>query len=170
MLKLIMHLFKHKTLEDFQESCLSISHKDVLLSELESKTDKDPSSKAPKEHIQRSFTLEEAAHSILFCSYIVHDMAYKAATIGMEKELATYESSHRTVTYLGSSISQKVKLKKLEIAGRMPSVELGNNVKNSEFACCNTEVPHTIDSTKPPEVGVQVQLHSDVGVSNAFDR
>ncbi|URE43150.1 hypothetical protein MUK42_33577 [Musa troglodytarum] len=117
MLKLIMHLFKHKTLEDFQESCLSISHKDVLLSELESKTDKDPSSKepimmieAPKEHIQRSFTLEEAAHSILFCSYIVHDMAYKAATIGMEKELATYESSHRTVTYLGSSVSNQKNL------------------------------------------------------------
>lgn len=29
---------------DFQESCLSISHKDVLLSELESKTTEDPSS------------------------------------------------------------------------------------------------------------------------------
>ncbi|KAK4785418.1 hypothetical protein SAY86_002107 [Trapa natans] len=34
----------------------------------------------------KSYTLEEATDTILFCSSIVHDLAYSAATIAMEKE------------------------------------------------------------------------------------
>ncbi|KAJ8479155.1 hypothetical protein OPV22_022882 [Ensete ventricosum] len=153
------------SVEDFQESCLSISHKDVLLSELESKTAEDPSS----EVLLVLFLY--FAHFSCSCKPVTY---YYKVTV---EELATYLGSSvsnqknlQKTSNKRIQISQNIKLKKLEIASRMPSVELGNNVKNSEFACCNTEVPHTIDSRKPPKVGVQVQLHSDVGVSNAFDR
>ncbi|KAJ4819012.1 RUN/FYVE domain protein [Rhynchospora pubera] len=46
---------------------------------------------APKQQKRRSFTLEEATDTILFCSSIVHDLAYNAATIAIEKENASQE-------------------------------------------------------------------------------
>ncbi|KAL1808210.1 hypothetical protein ACET3Z_025200 [Daucus carota] len=52
----------------------------------------------------RSLTLEEATDTILFCSSIVHDMAYNAATIAIEKENpAPVEGSRPTVTILGKA-------------------------------------------------------------------
>ena len=118
--------------------------------------------------MQRSFTLEEATDTILFCSSIIHDMAYKAATIAIEKELALYESSHQAVTFVGSSVSnwkdlrnisnkyiqnsQKVRRKKPETAEKMPLTEVGNNVRNSEIPSCNAEAPQVVDSVKPPKL------------------
>ncbi|RWW09955.1 hypothetical protein GW17_00026533 [Ensete ventricosum] len=123
---------------------------------------------APMKQMQRSFTLEEATDTILFCSSIVHDMAYKAATIAIEKELALYESSHQAVTFVGSSVSnwkdlrnisnkyiqnsQKVRRKKPETADKMPLTEVGNNVRNSEIPSCNAEAPQVVDSVKPPKL------------------
>ncbi|KAJ3701715.1 hypothetical protein LUZ61_005420 [Rhynchospora tenuis] len=46
---------------------------------------------APKQQMRRSFTLEEATDTIIFCSSIVHDLAYNAATIAIEKENANQE-------------------------------------------------------------------------------
>lgn len=42
--------------------------------------------------MRRSFTLEEATDTILFCSSIVHDVAYKAASIAIEKEKMNQEA------------------------------------------------------------------------------
>lgn len=41
---------------------------------------------APKGYLSRSMTLEEATDTVLFCSSIVHDLVYKAATTAMQKE------------------------------------------------------------------------------------
>ncbi|CAL9081794.1 unnamed protein product [Musa textilis] len=108
------------SVENFQEASISTSDKDVLISEVESKIAEDPSSEEPivtveaqRKIVQRSFTLEEATDTILFCSSIVHDVAYKAATIAMEKESAPYESSYRTVTFMGNSVSSKKDLQKM---------------------------------------------------------
>ncbi|CAL9202707.1 unnamed protein product [Musa hybrid cultivar] len=163
------------SVEDFQEDSISTSDKDVLISEVEPKIAEDPSSEepiitveAPRKIVQRSFTLEEATDTILFCSSIVHDVAHKAATIAMEKESALYESSYRAVTFMGNSVSnkkdlqkmatknnhrsRKINRKKLAAANEMPSVEVRDNVKNSELASCNAEALHTGESVKPPKL------------------
>ncbi|KAL1217206.1 hypothetical protein V5N11_021792 [Cardamine amara subsp. amara] len=60
-----------------------------------------PGRKEPK-----SLTLEEATDTILFCSSIVHDLVYQAATIAMDKAKdvpAEEEVLHPTVTVLGKS-------------------------------------------------------------------
>ena len=60
----------------------------------------------------RSLTLEEATDTILFCSSIVHDMAYNAATIAIEKENpAPVEGSRPTVTILGKANPERKKAK-----------------------------------------------------------
>ncbi|KAL0695531.1 hypothetical protein Bca4012_062711 [Brassica carinata] len=55
----------------------------------------------------KSLTLEEATDTILFCSSIVHDLVYEAATIAMDKakDVAAEEEMlhHPTVTVLGKS-------------------------------------------------------------------
>ena len=83
------------------------------------------------EKIQRCFTLEEATDTILFCSSIVHDLAYKAATIALEHEQESEHavSTRPNVTIVGKSIpnedgflklphrrtpNRKVKRKRLE--------------------------------------------------------
>ncbi|XP_025640082.1 uncharacterized protein [Arachis hypogaea] len=56
----------------------------------------------------RSLTLEEATDTILFCSSIIHDLAYQAATIAMEKELLDpLEGSEPTLTILEKANSDK---------------------------------------------------------------
>ncbi|KAF0890003.1 hypothetical protein E2562_035043 [Oryza meyeriana var. granulata] len=59
----------------------SITDEDVLVSARDATKDE-----GSRKQIQRCFTLEEATDTILFCSSIVHDLAYKAATIGLERE------------------------------------------------------------------------------------
>ncbi|KAA8533269.1 hypothetical protein F0562_033198 [Nyssa sinensis] len=52
----------------------------------------------------KSMTLDEATNTILFCSSIIHNLAYEAATIAMEKEkLVPLEVSRPKVTMLGKS-------------------------------------------------------------------
>ena len=59
-----------------------------------------------REQTQRCFTLEEATDTILFCSSIAHDIAYRAATIGLEHEQQSELASalRPTVTMVGRSI------------------------------------------------------------------
>jgi hypothetical protein len=58
------------------------------------------------EQTQRCFTLEEAIYTILFCSSITRDIAYRAATIGLEHEQQSeFASALRpTVSLVGQSI------------------------------------------------------------------
>ncbi|XP_074568976.1 uncharacterized protein LOC141825493 [Curcuma longa] len=161
-------------LEAFLEDSISKTLvKDVLPSELESKISQDFSDEepvtieSPRKQVQRCFTLEEATDAILFCSAIVHDIANKAATIAVDKDLALYDSSHQLITFLGSTVSnhkdfrkassgrtpspRRVKRKKQETADKMPSVEPTNNVLNSEITSYDNQVTHSIDSVKPPK-------------------
>lgn len=58
----------------------------------------------------KSLTLEEATDAILFCSSIVHDLAYEAATIAIEKENSVpFGGSHPPVAILGSSNSNNIR-------------------------------------------------------------
>ncbi|KAH6823183.1 hypothetical protein C2S53_014693 [Perilla frutescens var. hirtella] len=51
----------------------------------------------------RSLTLEEATDTILFCSSIVHNLAYEAANIAIEKENSSVEVLRPTLTLVGKS-------------------------------------------------------------------
>jgi hypothetical protein len=59
-----------------------------------------------REHTPRCFTLEEAIYTILFCSSITRDIAYRAATIGLEhKQQSEFASALcPTVSLVGQSI------------------------------------------------------------------
>ncbi|XP_039133372.1 uncharacterized protein LOC120270435 [Dioscorea cayenensis subsp. rotundata] len=51
----------------------------------------------PRGHMSRSLTLEEVTDTILFCSSIIHDLAYKAATEVMEREEFVTEPLRPTI-------------------------------------------------------------------------
>ncbi|OAY71747.1 hypothetical protein ACMD2_00796 [Ananas comosus] len=160
-----------------RENCDSTtSEKDVLLSAEESNISKAPHNineesttmaEGPRRQIRRSFTLEEATDTVLFCSSIIHDLAYKAATIGMEKELTSLEAPRPTVTILGKFTQDNlhtesakcvpkncvVKRKRLETDMKTPSSNLQENAEN--LVCSapfSSEVPKKVDGMKPPKL------------------
>eukprot|EP00252_Welwitschia_mirabilis_P004269 TRINITY_DN14558_c0_g1_i3.p1 TRINITY_DN14558_c0_g1~~TRINITY_DN14558_c0_g1_i3.p1 ORF type:complete len:1275 (-),score=284.03 TRINITY_DN14558_c0_g1_i3:367-4191(-) len=80
---------------------------------------------APRSYLSRNLTLEEATDTILFCSSIVHDLAYKAVNIAMEKENKPIEPllpvmvtsrktgmDHRS-TCAGTSSKRNIRLRKV---------------------------------------------------------
>ncbi|KAI4988655.1 hypothetical protein ZWY2020_035895 [Hordeum vulgare] len=118
------------------DCCVSaISEEDVLVSrtgtsiiELPNGEKSPQAVEGSRKQIQRCFTLEEATDTILLCSSIVHDLAYKAATIALEHEQES-ERHRPTVTIVGKPIpdeddflklphrrtpNRKVKRKRLE--------------------------------------------------------
>ncbi|KAF4404827.1 hypothetical protein G4B88_006213 [Cannabis sativa] len=120
----------------------------------------------------RSLTLDKATDTILFCSSIVHDLAYKAATIALDKESSDHplEGSQPTVTILGKSNHDKNDLPHGRIVGHRPSkfqkntrkrkVEIGakppNVIENDENAVeplkRSVEPPNKVDTMKPPKL------------------
>lgn len=75
------------------------SHGLLLLTEQETSKVDDPNG-----FRSRSITLEEATDTILFCSSIVHNLAYNAAAIAIEREEApSLAGSRPIVTVLGRS-------------------------------------------------------------------
>ncbi|KAK3223576.1 hypothetical protein Dsin_010601 [Dipteronia sinensis] len=118
----------------------------------------------------RSLTLEEATDAILFCSSIVHDLAYQAATIAMEKENEEpLEDSRPTVTILGKSSgdrkdprgrtiskrtakSLKARQRRVETNVKAPSSKTENDENADESMIHNVGVPNKVDSTKPPKL------------------
>ncbi|XP_020253393.1 uncharacterized protein LOC109830528 isoform X2 [Asparagus officinalis] len=163
-----------------EHSASTISEKGVLVSVLESDLDDCAHGtqestvivEGPRGHTLRSLTLAEATDTILFCSSIIHDIAYKAATIGMEKEaVVPLEPLRPTVALLGNSVdqkdsrksptkntpkSQKFKRKKLETPTKSPLKESGNNViiQESSKLPANAEniSNNAPDSIKPPKL------------------
>ncbi|XAR64432.1 hypothetical protein NMG60_11024767 [Bertholletia excelsa] len=118
----------------------------------------------------RSLTLEEAADTILFCSSIIHNLSYEAATIAIEKEnLIHLEGLGPMVTTLGNSgfdrknphdrtaIKPSPKLKKLrkrqvETETKLPSGNTDSNEKVDEVSTTRiVGVPNKCDSLKPPK-------------------
>lgn len=118
----------------------------------------------------RSLTLDEATDRILFCSSIVHNLAYQAATIAMEKEnVVPLEGSRPTVTLLGksnpdrkeahgrsagkrSSKSQKSRQRRVETDAKLPLTNTESDEKNDESLPRIVGLPDKVDSTKPPKL------------------
>ncbi|KAG1330833.1 hypothetical protein COCNU_02G008010 [Cocos nucifera] len=116
----------------------------------------------------RSLTLEEATDTILFCSSIVHDLAYKAVTIGMENELMLSGASRPMVTLLGKSVrdqndlqkiyrrctpkSRKAKERRMKGDALAPALDLANNASIQESTPVNYEGTNKVNSMKPPEL------------------
>lgn len=124
--------------------------------------------------VGRSLTLEEATDTILFCSSIVHDLAYSAATIAIEKEKekeneVTLEASRPMVTILGKSYpnrgdlrhrtggkrvmkSQKPRQRRVEMSTKPPIAKTENDENTDESTIQNVGLPNQVDSTKPPKL------------------
>lgn len=121
----------------------------------------------------RSLTLEEATDTILFCSSIVHGLAYQAASIAMEKESSIpLEGSQPTVTILGklnsdrkiargrtvgkrASKAQKARQRLVETDAKPPSYKTENDENDEnddESLPRNVGLPNKMDSMKPPKL------------------
>lgn len=117
----------------------------------------------------KSLTLEEATDTILFCSSIVHDLAFQAATIAMEKESSvTLEDSRPTITILGKSNNSEKKDPRSRTIGkrstksqkarqRRVETDAKPNSENDENATTEPlkrilDPPHKIDTMKPPKL------------------
>jgi len=118
----------------------------------------------------RSLTLEEATDTILFCSSIIHDLAYQAASRAMEKECSDpFEGAEPTVTLLGkansdrkdsrsrpvnkrTSKSQKTKQRKVETDVKTPAGKTENDENIDESFTQNIGLPNKVDSMKPPKL------------------
>ncbi|PSS26938.1 Serine-rich adhesin for platelets like [Actinidia chinensis var. chinensis] len=118
----------------------------------------------------RSLTLDEATDTILFCSSIIHNLAYEAATIAMENESSVpLEGSRPMVTIVGNSNSDR-KDPRGRTAGKRNSKSQKSRQKRVEMDTkplpCNTDsvekvdvsttrivgVPERSDSMKPPKI------------------
>ncbi|PKU64136.1 uncharacterized protein LOC110094851 [Dendrobium catenatum] len=125
----------------------------------------------PRGHMSRSLTLEEATDTILFCSSIIHDLAYQAATIGIEKELnllleAQASDPYLTnpakpitglrepwkVTYNQTRRSHKFKRKRMESQTKYPHKEAENDVNAHELSTSSIETPGKADTGRPPKL------------------
>ncbi|XP_042479549.1 uncharacterized protein LOC122060508 [Macadamia integrifolia] len=114
----------------------------------------------------RSLTLEEATDTILFCSSIIHNLAYQAATIAMEKESSVHielEGSRPTVTLLGkpsserkeprsrtgnkrTTKSQKARQRRVEADVKTQSTKTQIDAKTNESLVHETEAPPKVES------------------------
>ncbi|GLT86615.1 hypothetical protein SLE2022_047450 [Rubroshorea leprosula] len=119
----------------------------------------------------KSLSLEEATDTILFCSSIVHDLAYQAATIAIEKECSVpLEDSKPTVMVFErpnmdrkdtrgrtpgrrTSKSLKARQKKVETDKKSPSTKTENDENAIEYSSVHiVGLPNKEDSTKPPKL------------------
>ncbi|KAK3136405.1 hypothetical protein QOZ80_5BG0433690 [Eleusine coracana subsp. coracana] len=160
------------------DGCMAaISEEDVLVSGTETNITKLPNDEepteaveAPRKQIQRCFTLEEATDTILFCSSIVHDLAYKAATIALENEQESecVEPIRPAVTIVGKSLpkedsllklphrrttNRKVKRKRLEGETTVSeSPEKDSTAKDSSPVRSASGITRNSDNMKPPKL------------------
>lgn len=144
----------------------SMDHKDIFLEESTVTLDGQGGNKP------RSLTLEEATDTILFCSSIVHDLAYRAANIAIEKENSVLlKDSRPTVTIVGkansdrrdprgrisgrrnSRSSQKAR-QKMEVDAKPP--QSNTNTESDEKTDKSTTrivgAPIKVDSLNPPKL------------------
>ncbi|KAK1271919.1 hypothetical protein QJS04_geneDACA014092 [Acorus gramineus] len=119
-------------------------------------------------HKSRSITLEEATYAILFCSSIVHDLAYKAASIAMERESsASLEAICLTVTTINKPVPnrkdntrsnrssnkrKKTYRKRLDTETKTLPAEDKNDFKIQDPWMSKTEALNGIDTAKPPKL------------------
>lgn len=174
-----MSLVSKSALDDFQESsarnpsndCHTASVSEVNLSESHGTEESTVTVECQGAGNTRSLTLEEATDTILFCSSIIHDLAYKAATIAMENESSDpFEGSEPTVTLLGKPVSDrkdvrrrpvgkrtiktpKTRQKSVEMDVKTVSGKTENDENIDESFTNNVELPNKLDnSMKPPKL------------------
>ncbi|KAK6160355.1 hypothetical protein DH2020_003736 [Rehmannia glutinosa] len=116
----------------------------------------------------RSLTLEEATDAILFCSSIVHNLAYEAANIAIGKENSPVDVLRPTVTFVGkpnsdrrdirsrtmgrrSSKSQKARQRKLETDIKPPSESVTAETDEKPTQRI-VRSPSKCDSMNPPKL------------------
>ncbi|KAL3577915.1 hypothetical protein D5086_019419 [Populus alba] len=139
-------------------------HPDGIIEESTVMVDCQAGSKA------RSLTLEEATDTILFCSSIVHDLAYLAATTAIEKESSVpLEGSWPTVTVLGKSTadrkdprgrpagkrtskSLKVRQKRAGVDAKHSANKPENDENANESMVHNVGLPNEMGIMKPPKL------------------
>ncbi|KAH6768979.1 hypothetical protein C2S51_014315 [Perilla frutescens var. frutescens] len=113
----------------------------------------------------KSLTLDEAADAILFCSSIVHNLAYEAANIAIDNEALQVEVLRPAITFVGksnferrdtclrkrSSRSQKAQKKSLEMESTPSSCNAETNEKYSPRIVGHPDngAPDDGDSMKP---------------------
>ena len=118
----------------------------------------------------RSLTLEEATDTILFCSSILNDLAYQAATIAIEKEnTVPVEDFKPTITILGksnadrkdhcgrtvgkqASKSMKMRRRQMNVDDKPHSYKFENDENANETMVGNVGLPEKIDGMKPPKL------------------
>ncbi|KAI3872895.1 hypothetical protein MKX03_029937 [Papaver bracteatum] len=123
-------------------------------------------------HMRRSLTLEEATDTILFCSSIIHDLAYEAATFALAKEIneVHLEGSVPTVTIPDKSLSERKDQRgKTTVRKRPPKSEKARQrrVETEENKNSNTSetditsndslkhdsgLPKKVDTSRPPKL------------------
>ncbi|KAI3860345.1 hypothetical protein MKW92_039744 [Papaver armeniacum] len=123
-------------------------------------------------HMRRSLTLEEATDTILFCSSIIHDLAYEAATIAMTKEIneVHLEGSVPTVTIpeklrserkdqRGKTTVRKRPPKSEKARQRRVETEENKNSNTSETDITSNDslkhdsgLPKKVDTSRPPKL------------------
>ncbi|ONM32509.1 proline-rich family protein [Zea mays] len=141
------------------DCCMSaISEEDVLISGQEDDIRNLPNDEelcaeveGPRKQIQRCFTLEEAADTILFCSSIVHDLAYKAATIALEnkKEPKFVDSIRPTVAIVRGSFAKEESLPKLPHR-RTPNRKVKRKRLEGETTTTETTEKDVVANDSPP--------------------
>ena len=114
----------------------------------------------------RSLTLEEATDTILFCSSIIHDLAYKAASIAIEKEkenLEPFEGPRPTITiperredFHGITTGRTVKTQKArkrhgETEPKPPPLTENDN-RSNEPVVQNVGIPGNAATMKSPKL------------------
>uniref|UniRef100_A0A1D1XE50 Uncharacterized protein n=1 Tax=Anthurium amnicola TaxID=1678845 RepID=A0A1D1XE50_9ARAE len=163
--------------ESSNSHSISPTLEDVLISSLESRKiyhvhdiqvqgETAITVEGPGGNKSRFLTLEEATDTILFCSSIIHDLAFKAATIGMEKECSSPEQAYQpaVVAFGKSTFNEKdqketpsrhavnslnARRKMLEMDANIPVAEPENNMKIDQLPTSNTEFPNKAGSIKP---------------------
>ncbi|KAL3656036.1 hypothetical protein CASFOL_000432 [Castilleja foliolosa] len=88
----------------------------------------------------RSLTLKEATDAILFCSSIVHSLAYEAANVAISKDNPPVEALRPAVTFVGKSNPDRKEMRS-RATGRRSSKSQKNRQRKLET-----------DNTKPPSV------------------
>ncbi|KAL3649863.1 hypothetical protein CASFOL_006266 [Castilleja foliolosa] len=99
----------------------------------------------------RSLTLEEATDAILFCSSIVHNLAYKAANIATGEDNSPVEALQPAVTFVGKSNSDRRELRS-RATGRRSSKS--QKVRQRKLETDNTKPPVVAESDEKPSQGI----------------
>ncbi|MCL7033241.1 hypothetical protein MKW94_015934 [Papaver nudicaule] len=116
-------------------------------------------------HMRRSLTLEEATDTILFCSSIIHDLAYEAATIALAKEIneVPLEGSVPTVT-----IPDKSRSDRKEQRGRTTVRKRPPKSEKTRQRRVETE-ENKNSNTSETDITSNDTLKHDSGLSKKFD-